>query len=107
MGHLRRGPECQLSLKELGNGHVGFQGNMLRRRRAEDILENKISLAKPLFDIAVTQLEMTAEVAPRRKILNQFAEHRLLLRPRIVDQRRGGLEGPLFIKHSTPAFLIR
>ena len=63
MRHLRRGPYRQLSLKELRDGHVGFQGNMLRRRRAKDILENKISLAKPLFDIAATQLEVTAEVA--------------------------------------------
>src|SRR4029453_6114486 len=106
MGHLRRGPYRQLSLEELGNGHVRFQGNMLRRRRAEDILENKISLAKPLFDIAATQLEVTAEVAPRREILNQFAEHWLLLRPRIVHQRRGGLERLLFIKHSGQLFVL-
>src|SRR6266536_551491 len=106
MGHLRRGPNRKLSLEELGNGHVGLQGNVLRRGRAEDILENKISLAKPLFDIAATELEVTAKVAPGREILNQFAEYKLLLWARIVDQRRGRLERLLFIKHGGQLFVL-
>ena len=106
VGHLRRGPYRQFALEELRNGDMGFQRNMLRRRRAKDIFENKISLAKALFDIATAELEVAAQIAAGREILNQFAEHRLLLGPRIVDQRRGGLERFLFIKHGGQLFVL-
>src|SRR5262249_9474218 len=106
MGHLSGGPNRQFSLEELSYGHMKYKGNGLRHRRPKDIFENKISLAKPLFDIATTQLEMTAEVTPRREILNQFAEHRLLLRPGIVDQWRGGLQRLLFVKNRGQFFVL-
>src|SRR5919109_812742 len=99
MWHLRRGPNRQLSLEELSNGHVGFERNMLRRRRAKDILEDKIGLAKPLFDIAATQLEVTAEIAPGGEILNQLAGYRLLLWPGIVDQRGDRSKRLFFIEY--------
>src|SRR5262245_58352107 len=79
---------------------------MLRCGRAEDILENKISIVKPLLDVAATQLEVTAEIAPGGEILDQLAKYWLLRRPGIVDQWRVGLECFLFIEHCRQLFIL-
>ena len=47
---------------EIGERHVRLHRHMLRRRRAERVLENSIRLGESSVDIAGTQLEMVANV---------------------------------------------
>ncbi len=60
---LTRCPNVQaIMLVEIRQGHMRLHRHMLRRRRAERVLEYSVSLGEGLLDVAGTELEMIADI---------------------------------------------